>query len=244
MLHLDANDLAQFDRQIRLWGKEGQQRLKAAEVGIVGVGGLGSAVATYLAVAGVGRLVLVDKDTIEPTNLNRQILHRPEDVGQRKVDSARDKLRRMYAEIEITTCSEEISQDNIRQVLDGVDAVVDALDNFPTRFLLNVYTVAHRLPLFHGAVWGWEGHATTIIPGETPCLRCLYTDVPAEQEIFPVIGVTPGLIGIVQGTEVIKYFTQIGELLRNRLLLYDGEAMEFTEVPIERNLRCLVCGDV
>jgi adenylyltransferase/sulfurtransferase len=205
---------------------------------------LGSVAATYLAAAGVGKLVLVDKDVVEVSNLNRQILHRSPDVGRLKVHSAAEKLRGNYAGIDVATCAEEISEDNAEEVLEGVDAVVDGLDNFPTRFVLNSYVVAHRLPLFHGAVWGWEGRATTIIPGQTACLRCLYPEVPAEKETFPVVGVAPGLIGVIQATEGIKYFTQTGSLLLNRLLVYDGEAAEFTQVPTERDPRCPVCGDL
>lgn len=239
---LGDQDLLRFDRQMRLWGERGQERLKAASVGVVGVGGLGSAAATYLAAAGVGKLVLVDKDTVEASNLNRQILHTQADLGRLKVDSAADRLRLLYPGIQVVALSQNLDAHSVERMLAGVDGLVDGLDNFPTRFLLNAYAVSHRLPLFHGAVWGWEGRVATVVPGRTPCLRCLYPQVPAEGETFPVVGVAPGLIGVIQATEAIKYFLQTGTLLLDRLLIYDGEALEFTQVPTERDSRCPVCG--
>ena len=242
MATLTENDRIRFDRQIRIpgWGAEGQQRLKSAKVGIIGTGGLGSPITVYLAVAGVGSIVLADKDVVELSNLNRQILHWDRDIRRKKVESAEEKLKQLNPEIEIVSYEGEITGENIEEVFRDVDAVVDALDNLPSRFLLNEFAVRHRVPLFHGAVWGLEGRASTIIPGKTVCLRCIYPEELPE-EIFPVVGVTPALIGVVQATEVLKYFTGIGELLLDQLLIYDGEMMSFSKLSLKRAPHCPVC---
>ncbi|MCK5119089.1 MAG: HesA/MoeB/ThiF family protein [Candidatus Latescibacteria bacterium] len=242
MVSLTENDRIRFDRQMRIsgWGAEGQKRLKRATVGIIGTGGLGSPITIYLAVAGVGRIVLADKDVVERSNLNRQILHWDRDIGRKKADSAEEKLRQLNPEIEIVSYGSEITGENIEEVFGEVDAVVDALDNLPSRFLLNEFAIRHRLPLFHGAVWGLEGRASTMIPGKTVCLRCIYPEeLPGE--VFPVAGVAPGLIGIIQATEVLKYFTGVGELLLNQLLICDAETMSFSKISLKRTPHCPVC---
>jgi len=245
MATLTENDRTRFDRQIRIphWGVEGQERLKCAKVGIIGTGGLGSPITIYLAVAGIGRIVLADKDVVERSNLNRQILHWDRDIGRKKAASAEEKLRQLNPEIEIVSYDREITGENIEEVFRDVDAVVDALDNLPSRFLLNEFAVRHRMPLFHGAVWGLEGRASTIIPGKTVCLRCIYPEELPE-EVFPVAGVTPALIGVIQATEVLKYFTGIGELLLDQLLIYDGETMSFSKLSLKRESQCPVCGSL
>jgi len=242
MKQLSETDRIRFDRQMRIngWGETGQKQLKNATVGIIGAGGLGSPIAIYLAVAGIGKLIIVDKDTIELSNLNRQILHWNYDIGALKTQSAQQKLHEINPDIEVVTYAEKATDDTIERLFNGVDAVVDALDNFESRFLLNRFAVTHRIPLFHGAVWGLEGRATTVLPGKTICLRCIYEKIPPS-EVFPVVGVTPAIIGSIQATEILKYFTGIGELLANRLLIYDGEMMEFNQVTLERDPNCPVC---
>jgi len=245
MKQLNESDKIRFDRQMRIngWGENGQKKLKNASVGILGIGGLGSPISIYLAVAGVGRIILVDRDTIELSNLNRQILHWNRDIDVLKAQSAKQKLNKINPDIEIITYAETADEDNIDKLFEGADAVIDALDNFESRFLLNKFAVAQKIPLFHGAVWGLEGRATTVLPGKTICLRCIYKEVPSK-EIFPVVGVTPAVIGSIQATEVLKYFTGIGELLANRLLIYDGETMEFNQVMMNRDPNCPVCGNL
>jgi len=245
MATLTEHDRTRFDRQIRIprWGVAGQERLKRAKVGIIGTGGLGSPITIYLAVAGIGRIVLADGDVVERSNLNRQILHWDRDIGRKKAASAEEKLRQLNPEMEIISYDRESTGENIEEVFRDVDAVVDALDNLPSRFLLNEFAVRHRLPLFHGAVWGLEGRASTIIPGKTVCLRCIYAEEIPE-EVFPVAGVTPALIGVIQATEVLKYFTGIGELLLNQLLIYDGEMMSFSKLSLKRESHCPVCGSL
>ena len=240
---LTRDELARYDRQIMIegFGVEGQEKLKRAKVLIAGSGGLGSPVSIYLAAAGVGTIRIVDHDKVELSNLNRQVLHWEKDIGQRKTDSAIQKLRKLNKEVRIEAIAETITEDNIPQLVDGFDLIVDAMDNMPTRFLLNKTALEKNIPFFHGAVYGLEGKAMTIIPGETACLRCVYPEtVPARK--FPVLGVTPAVIGCIQATEVIKYIVGIGRLLANRLLIYNGLNMKFTEVEMKKNPNCEHCG--
>ncbi|MFQ6040430.1 MAG: ThiF family adenylyltransferase, partial [Candidatus Poribacteria bacterium] len=232
---LTANDYQRYNRQMMIdgWGEAGQEKLKQTTIGVLGAGGLGAPLLVYLTVAGFGKIILADEDTPELSNLNRQILHWDKDIGRKKAESAKEKLQEMNKDIEIVAYADEVTENNIERVFAGVDAVCDALDNFASRFVLNAFAVARRIPLFHGAIWGFQGEVTTIIPGETACYRCLYSEA-MPGEIFPVVGVTPALIGVIQATEAIKYFTGIGELLKNQLLLYEGESMTFSKVHIRR----------
>jgi len=241
MLNREARE--RYDRQvmIRGFGQEGQGRLRKARVFIAGAGGLGSPVATYLTAAGVGMIRIVDQDRVELNNLNRQVLHWQGDIGKRKVDSATQKLRKLNQEVKIEAIGEMITEANISQLVAGFDLIVDAVDNLPTRYILNKVALEKNIPFFHGAVYGFEGRAMTIIPGETACLRCVYRGVIPEEK-FPVIGVTPAVIGCIQATEVIKYIVGIGQLLTNRLLVYDGLNMRFTEFRLKRDPNCEHCG--
>lgn len=240
---LSQEELIRYDRQIMIpeIGREGQERLKDAKIFIAGAGGLGSPVSIYLAVAGIGRIKIADHDTIELNNLNRQILHWKEDLGKKKVDSARDKLLRLNPNIKLEITHQTINEKNVSQMVDGFDAIVDAMDNFQTRYILNKAAVDKNIPFFHGAVRGFEGRAMTIIPGKTACLRCMYHGTPPEEK-SPVIGVTPAIIASIQATEVIKYLIGTGDLLADRLLIYDGIGMIFREFKIRRNPECDHCG--
>lgn len=240
---LSREELVRYDRQIRIagWGEKAQERIKKAKVGILGAGGLGSPVAIYLAVAGIGKLVIADKDKVELSNLNRQILHWDKDIGRQKTESAREKLTSINPKVEIDLFHGEVNKKNIKKVFTDVNVLVDALDNFPSRYILNEFAIKNNLPLFHGSVYGMEGRATTILPGFTACLNCIFPEPPAEQT-FPVLGTTPGIIALIQVTEVLKFFTRIGILLNNRLLVYDGEEMVFSLFPVKKNPGCPVCG--
>jgi adenylyltransferase/sulfurtransferase len=240
---LTKEERERYDRQIMIrgFGQEGQGRLRKARVFIAGAGGLGSPVATYLTAAGVGMIRIVDQDRVELSNLNRQVLHWQGDIGKRKVDSATQKLRKLNQEVKIEAIGEMITEANISQLVAGFDLIVDAVDNLPTRYILNKVALEKNIPFFHGAVYGFEGRAMTIIPGETACLRCVYRGVIPEEK-FPVIGVTPAVIGCIQATEVIKYIVGIGQLLTNRLLVYDGLNMRFTEFRLKRDPNCEHCG--
>lgn len=238
---LTRRELSRYERQILIpeWTKSGQEKLKRAKVLVAGVGGLGSAVLIYLAVAGVGRIRIIDDDKVELSNLNRQVLHSDKDIGRNKVHSAKGKLKMLNPEIEVEAVKQTITADNVLGLVEDYP-IVDAMDNLPTRLLLNRAALRTKQPLFHGAVYSFEGRATTIIPGKTSCLRCLYQDVLPGK--IPVVGVTPAVIGCIQATEVIKYLLGIGELLTDRLLLYDGLSMRFTEVKLKRDPNCPECG--
>jgi len=242
---LTINELERYDRQIMIAniGEEGQEKLKKTNVFIAGTGGLGSPVAIYLTAAGVGKIRVVDNDRVDLTNLNRQVLHWDKDIGKKKVSSAKEKLKKINHEVDIEAIEETITETNIFQLIADFDLIVDAMDNMPTRYLLNKAAIEKNIPFFHGAVHGFEGRAITIIPGKTACLKCVYRgDIPKEK--FPVIGVTPAVIGSIQATEVIKYIVGIGELLKNRLLIYDGLDMKFTEFTIKKDPQCEHCGHV
>lgn len=242
---LTGNEKERYDRQIILYGfgEEGQEKLKKARVLVAGAGGLGSPAAIYLAAAGIGNLVIADCDRVDISNLNRQVLHWNDNLGDMKVDSASLKLKKMNPDINIETVSEKITENNVSQIVSGCDAVVDAMDNLPTRYLLNKTAIEQGVPFFHGAVYGFEGRAMTVIPGKSACLYCLYHGVTPPEEKFPVIGVTPGVIGCIQAAEVIKYITGLGELLTGRLLIYDALRMTFSELQVNRNADCKHCGN-
>jgi len=241
---LTTDELERYDRQIMIggFGKEGQERLKRAKVVIAGGGGLGSPSSIYLAAAGVGMIRIVDHGSVELSNLNRQVLHWGKDIGRRKVDSTSEKLKKLNPEIEIEAVDEMITEASVSQLVADFDLVVDAMDNLPTRYLLNKAAIEKNIPFFHGAVHGFEGRAMTIIPGKTACLECVYHGATTPKEKFPVIGVAPAIIGCIQATEVIKYIVGIGELLTNRLLIYDGLNLKFTEFKVKKDPHCEHCG--
>lgn len=242
---LTGEELDRYSRQIMIpqIGEKGQEKLKRAKVFIAGVGGLGSPVSIYLTAAGVGHLRMVDHDRVDLTNLNRQVVHWSGDVGKRKVESAQEKLNKLNPNVTVETLSATISEENASELITGFDLIVDAMDNLRTRYLLNKKAIEHGIPFFHGAVNGFEGRAMTVIPGKTACLRCLYRG-PVPESKFPVIGVTPAVIGCIQATEVIKYLVGSGELLGNRLLAYDGLNLKFTEFKVQRNPQCEHCAHI
>ena len=242
---LTKDERERYDRQIMItgFGQEGQEKLKQVKVFIAGAGGLGSSATTYLTTAGVGLIRIVDHDRVELSNLNRQVLHWHEDIGKRKVDSAIEKLNKPNPEVKIEAIAERITEANISQMVAGFDLIVDAMDNLPTRYLLNKTALEKNIPFFHGAVYSFEGRAMTVIPGETACLRCVYRGVVLEGK-FPVIGVTPAVIGSIQAAEVIKYLVGVGQLLTNRLLIYDGLNMKFTGFRVKKDQNCPHCGQL
>jgi adenylyltransferase/sulfurtransferase len=242
MKMLSRRERERYKRQILLFGEEGQEKLKEAEIFIAGAGGLGSPISIYLAVAGVGTLTVVDSDVVDQTNLNRQILHYDSDIGKKKTVSAGEKLREINPDVTIRAIDAHIDEENAENLVGRADGIVDAMDNYPTRYLLNRIALGKMIPLFHGAIRGLYGQATTIIPGETPCLSCIFPK-PPPAEVFPVVGVTPGLIAMVQATEVLKFLLGTGNLLTNRLFLWDGMQAQASEICVERNPCCEVCGD-
>ena len=240
---LTPSEQERYDRQIMIGeiGQEGQEKLKRSRVVIAGTGGLGSPIAIYLTAAGIGMIRLIDHDQVALSNLNRQILHWEEDIGRKKVDSARTKLRNLNRAVEIEAIAETVTEGNVSKLVNGCDVIVDAMDNLPARYILNRCAIEKNIPFFHGAVNGFEGRVMTILPGKTACLRCMYRG-PVPQEKFPVIGVAPAVIGVIQATEVIKYLLGIGKLLTNRLLIYDGLKVTFSEFTVNKNPDCDHCG--
>lgn len=241
---LTAEELERYARQIMIsgFGEAGQEKLKRARVFIAGAGGLGSPASIYLAAAGVGTIRLVDHDQVELSNLNRQVLHWDENMGRLKADSAAEKLKKLNPLVKIEAVAEIITEDNILPLVAGFDLIVDAMDNLPTRYLLNKAALAQGIPFFHGAVSGFEGRAMTIIPGKTACLNCVYRGITPAEEKFPVIGVTPAVIGCIQATEVIKYILGLGKLLTDCLLVYDALEMTFTRLKVKKDPNCEHCG--
>lgn len=235
------SELSRYDRQILLFGEEGQERLKAAKVFIAGAGGLGCPVALYLAAAGVGEIRLADCDAVDRTNLNRQVLHWEKDLGRRKTDSAAEKLRLLNPDVRVTDLPATIDEANAAALVGDADLIIDALDNFETRYLLNRVALAKGIPFIHGAIRGFDGQATTIIPGKTACLRCIFPRAPPA-EVFPAVGVTAGIIGMIQANEAIKFLLGMDGLLAGRLLIWSGATTEMESLPVERHPDCQDCG--
>ncbi len=238
------SDLVRYGRQILYpnFGEEGQKELKESHVAVAGLGGLGSPASIYLACAGVGHITVVDDDHVELSNLNRQILHWEGDIGEKKPLSAAQKLSQLNPSIEVTPIFERITEGNAKDIIKGAHAVIDGMDNFEGRFILNSACVAEGIPFIHGGIHGLLGEITTIIPGKTPCLACVFPEGPKIPGMIPVFGVTPALIAILQVTEVIKYLVGFGELLTGKMLYTNGETMEFALVNLTKNPDCKVCG--
>jgi adenylyltransferase/sulfurtransferase len=239
---LNVIEKARYGRQMLMpgWGEENQLKLKASSVMIAGAGGLGSPAALYLAAAGIGELRICDSDTVDLSNLNRQILHNEARVGSLKALSAYSSLQALNSSIQVQVFSRRLEANNIEEIIGGADIVLDCLDNFETRYLLNTYCIQRRIPLVHAAVWGFTGQLTFLLPPETPCLRCLVPQ-PPERGTFPVVGAAPGVIGSLQALEALKFLTGIGSNLKGSLLLFDGEDSCFTPLKISRDSKCPGC---
>jgi molybdopterin/thiamine biosynthesis adenylyltransferase len=232
-----------YQRQILMLGEGGQERLKMARVLIAGAGGLGTVISMYLAAAGVGTLRIVDCDVVEASNLNRQILHWGGDLGRQKTASASEKLTALNTLIRIEKVAARIDETSIDKIARDCNLIVDAMDNFPTRYLLNRAALKKGIPFIHGAVRGLYGQATTVLPGKSPCLRCIFPGSPPP-EIFPIIGATCGVIGSIEATEAIKLLTGRGEPLAGRLFIWDGMAANADSLAVERNPECPDCGNL
>jgi molybdopterin-synthase adenylyltransferase len=241
---LKKNDLLRYQRQILYsgFGEEGQNKLKRAHVVVAGVGGLGSPASIYLACAGVGHITIVDYDSVELSNLNRQILYWDEDIGEKKVSSAARKLTRLNPQVEVTPVYEKITGDNVKKIISGANAIIDGMDNLEARFIINSACVSEGIPFVHGAIHGFDGEITTIIPRKTACLACILPEVTVRGKTPPVFGVTPALVASLQVMETIKLLAGIGNLLTNKMLYVSGETMEFIQVNLTRRPDCRVCG--
>jgi molybdopterin/thiamine biosynthesis adenylyltransferase/rhodanese-related sulfurtransferase len=229
-------------------GSEGQKRLLDSKALLIGAGGLGSPAALYLAAAGVGTIGLVDFDVVDVSNLQRQIVHTTDRVGERKVESARIAINALNPEIKVVEHEEMLVADNVARLIDGYDVILDGTDTFETRYILNDAAVAAGIPVVHASVFRFEGQLTTFVPFEGPCYRCLYP-TPPPPELAPgcsvagVLGVVPGILGLLQTNEALKVLLGIGNTLAGRLLLFDALETEFTELQLRRDPACPVCSD-
>jgi molybdopterin/thiamine biosynthesis adenylyltransferase len=228
-------------------GDEGQQKLLDAKVLLLGAGGLGSPAALYLAAAGVGTLGIIDMDVVDESNLQRQILHNLDRVGDRKVDSAKKTLTALNPDIDVVTYDVRLGADNVLDVIDGYDVIVDGTDNFPTRYLVNDASLVKRIPVVHGSIFRFEGQATVFFPYVGPCYRCLVPE-PPPADLAPscaeagVLGVLPGIVGSIQAMEAIKLILGLGEPLVGRLLAYDALEETFRTFKVGRDPQCPACG--
>lgn len=245
MDRLTDYDRTRYGRQMLIpgWGEAGQLKLKRASVFVAGAGGLGSPVSLYLAAAGVGEIRLCDADRVELSNLNRQILHTDGRIGALKAASADQTLRELNPAIRVVTYPDYIDANNVDRIVGRPDVVVDCLDNFETRYLLNTHCLKNHIPFVHGAISGLVGQLTFLDPPQTPCLRCIFP-TPAPKTVFPVLGATPGVVGCLQAMEVLKFLTGTGSTLKNKLLIFDGEDMTFISVDVERAPACPDCGSL
>jgi molybdopterin/thiamine biosynthesis adenylyltransferase/rhodanese-related sulfurtransferase len=248
---LNAAQLERYSRHLLLpeVGAKGQQKLLDARVLLLGAGGLGSPAGLYLAAAGIGTLGIIDADEVDASNLQRQVLHGTDRVGQSKVESAQKTLKNLNPDVNIVSFNERLTSQNVDRVFDQKwDVIVDGLDNFPTRYLVNDASVWKNIPVVHGSIFRFDGQVTVFWPHKGPCYRCLYPE-PPPPELAPscaeagVLGVLPGLIGTLQATEAIKIILGQGEPLVGRLLTYDSLRMKFGSLRLRRDPKCPVCGD-
>jgi molybdopterin/thiamine biosynthesis adenylyltransferase len=250
MFDFSEDEIKRYSRHILLpeVGGAGQKKIRQARVLMVGAGGLGAPVGYYLAAAGVGKIGIIDGDHVELSNLQRQVVHSMADLGKNKALSAKETMQALNPAVEVTTYEERVTSKNIFSFLEGYDIVVDGSDNFPTRYLVNDACVLKGKPLSYGAVFRFTGQVMTILPGNGPCYRCLFREPPppgmtATCEEAGVLGVLPGVIGLLQATEVLKWILNQGRLLQGRLLNYEALEMEFNTIKVRRDPDCPVCGE-
>ncbi|MBV8834560.1 MAG: molybdopterin-synthase adenylyltransferase MoeB [Acidobacteriaceae bacterium] len=249
-VELSNDEIARYSRHLILpeVGMDGQRKLKAAKVAMIGAGGLGAPVGLYLAAAGVGRIGLVDFDVVDASNLQRQVIHGTRDLGRKKLDSAADRMLDINPYLKVDKFEVGLTSENALEILRDYDLVIDGTDNFPTRYLVNDACVLLKKPNVYGSIFRFEGQATVFAYEDGPCYRCLYPE-PPPPGLVPscaeggVLGILPGLIGVVQATEAVKLILGVGETLKNRLLLYDALSMRFRELRLRRDPDCPACGD-
>lgn len=229
-------------------GERGQEKLLKSKVLLLGAGGLGCPAAMYLAAAGVGTIGLVDADTVDESNLQRQVLHAKSRVGMSKVDSAEVFINDLNTDVKVVKFKERLNSENVDRIFEGWDAIIDGCDNFPTRYLVNDASLKHKIPVVHGSIFRFDGQVTTFVPWDGPCYRCLYPE-PPPAHLAPscaeagVLGILPGVVGTLQATEAIKVLLGKGDLLNGRLLQYDSMGMQFRVFKLRRNKACPACGD-
>ncbi len=242
-MKLSETEQKRYARQMMMagWGEETQKKLKQSVVFIAGAGGLGSPVAIYLAAAGVGTIRLCDFDSPDWSNLNRQILHDHTRIGMNKALSGKMTLERLNPEVAVTALTDRIDDSNVDALVADADIIIDCMDNFPTRYVLNECAMRKKIPFVYGSIWGIDGRLSFIQSPETPCLRCIFPEAP-PQEVFPVVGATPGVIGTLQALEAIKYLTGVGPTLKGELLVWEGGTTDFQKFKVRKDPECPVCG--
>ena len=249
-LDLSQDEIQRYSRHLIMpeVGMEGQKKLKAAKILLVGTGGLGAPLGLYLSAAGIGKLGLVDFDIVDFSNLQRQVIHGTKDVGRPKLDSAREKIRDINPNVRVETYEAMLTSDNALDIIAGYDIVIDGTDNFPTRYLVNDASVLLNKPNVYGSIFRFEGQASVFDARQGPCYRCLYPE-PPPPGLVPscaeggVLGILPGIIGLVQATEAVKLILGSGRTLVGRLILYDALQMKFRELKLRKNPKCPLCGD-
>lgn len=249
-MNLTPEQYSRYSRHLMLpeIGEAGQKKLLAAKVLIIGAGGLGSPLGLYLAAAGVGTIGIVDFDVVDLSNLQRQILHTNDSIGQSKLDSAEKRIKAMNPDTQVIKHPTRITSDNALEIIRNYDLVIDGTDNFPTRYLVNDACVFLNKTNLYGSIFRFEGQATVFKPKVGPCYRCLYPEPPPPGMVPScaeggVLGILPGLIGVIQATEAVKFIVGTGELLIGKLLLYDALKMTFRTLKLRRDKNCPVCGD-
>lgn len=248
-MHLSDDQLKRYNRHIVMTsiGVEGQHKIADAKVLVIGAGGLGSAVLLYLAAAGIGNIGIADEDVVDVSNLQRQVIHFTPDLDKPKVLSAKEKITRLNPDISVTTHPTFVNPENILDLIQAYDFIVDGTDNFTAKFLINDACILAGKPFVHAGVQRFDGQMMTIIPGRTACYRCVFT-APPPPETLPsgsetgILGAVAGVVGTLQATEVLKYILGQGELLTNRLMIFDALAMSFREIQIKKRDTCQVCG--
>lgn len=250
MIDFTEEQLERYSRHILLHdvGVEGQEKLLQAKVLIVGAGGLGCPIGLYLAAAGVGTIGIVDSDTVDLSNLQRQIAHFTKDIGMSKVESAKEKMLAINPELTVITYQVHLQASNIREIIRGYDFVLDGTDNFPTKFLVNDACVMENIPLSHGGILRFDGQTMTIVPGQSTCYRCTFKAPPPPDAVptcsqAGVLGAVAGMLGTIQAAEALKYITGVGTLLTDTLLTFNAKTMDFRKIKLHRQANCPVCGE-
>jgi molybdopterin/thiamine biosynthesis adenylyltransferase len=248
-MDFSEDQIQRYSRHILLAdvGVEGQEKINAARVLIIGAGGLGAPVALYLAAAGIGTIGLIDGDVVDLSNLQRQVIHFTEDVGRPKVLSAKEKINRINPDVNVITYQDLFTAENAFDLIKDYDFIVDGTDNFPVKFLINDACVLAKKPFSHGGILRFEGQTFTYVPGSA-CYRCFFYGPPPANAVptcsqAGVLGAIAGMLGTIQAAEVLKYFTGVGELLTNRLLTFNAKTMEFRTIKGKHNPKCPICGD-
>lgn len=244
--HSEADGFARYVRQIIIpgIGRAGQEKLRASHVLVAGIGGLGSLSSLYLCAAGIGRLTIIDSGSVQMSDLNRQILYTEKDLGERKVFVAQRRLSETNSDVEINPIALEMGEENILELVRNVDIVVDGTDNFRTRVVLNAACVREKLPYVYGGISGLKGTATTILPGQSPCLECFSIHKEPADSPIPVMGPIVGSIAAIQVMEVFKVILHLGDLLAGKLVVFDLRKMTFRKFEIKRKRDCAVCAGV